>query len=316
MKIFFTSLLIFATACFNLAYADNDNSQVIKIGVVAPIKHQAMDKIIKGFITQVNKTYKNKVHVEVQNAMGDVNLLRSILQKFKLVNYDVIVPIGVVATNMSAALIKDKVIIALAADSSEGKSKSCLVHSVLDEIDNKKILHFVKVSYPKINNVMLVYSNTDKVLTQAKDFIVQADKLNIKIIPVMVNTVTDLANNVSSIVSSHHPNAIVILKDTTVVSGVSFLAHISQTNQIPFIVSDEGSVQAGAGIGLGVKEEQIGVEGALLLKNVLDASDMCDIADKKMDKLTLFINKNNLFGISVLKLQIIAQQMQYSLGII
>ncbi len=315
MKVFYKLILVFIVSIFSVAYAGND-SKIVKIGVVAPIQHPAMSKIIDGFVSQLNKTYKNRVHIDVQNAMGDVNMLRAILQKFKLANYDVIAPIGVVATNMSAALIKDKIIIGLAADSSEGKSKNCMVHAVLDEIDNKTMLHFIRASYPKFSNLMLVYSNTDKVLPQAKDFINQASKLNIKVTSVMVNTVADIASNVAPVVSANHPSAILVLKDTLVVSGVSFLVNLSQKNQIPLIVSDEGSVQTGAGIGLGVKENQIGIDGALLLKDILDTSDICEIEDKNMDKLTVFINRNDLFGISVLRLQIIAQQMQYSMGII
>lgn len=292
--------------------------KIIKVGVLVPIQHPAMNKIVSGFSTQLNHLYKNKVHLDIQNAMGDVNLQRSILQKFKLANYDVIAPIGVASTNMAAALIKDKIIVGLAADFSAGKSHNCLVHSVLDEINNRTFIQFIRASYPKSNNLILVYSNTDKVLPQAKDFIAQASKMHIKVVPVMVNNVTDINPNVSAIVANNnvHSSAIVVLKDTVVVTGISSLVNISQKHQIPLIVSDEGSVQNGAGIGLGVKEIQIGIEGAELIKELLDTTEVCEVDDRSMTALTIFVNRNDLFNISVLKLQIIAQQMQYSIGII
>lgn len=316
-KLAYQTLLLIGLLLFSFAYATNNKEKVIKIGLVLPIQHNAMTEITNGFTQEISRLYPgDKVVVDVENAMGDVNLLRSILQKFKLSNYDIIVPVGVVATNMAAALIKNKIIISLASDVRSDSSSSCLLHSVFDEIDNKQMLDFIKASYPQLNSLMIVYSNTDKVIPQAKNFISLAVKYGIKVTPVMVNNISDINHNLNATLSGHHPEAMLVLKDTVVVAGISYLINISQKYKIPLIVSDEGSVKTGAGLGLGVREKQIGEMGAGLLQEVLTASNRCNIKNQHLNRLTIFINSNNLFGVSIVKLQTIAQNMQYSIGII
>lgn len=310
IKIFL--LVTLALAC-NLVYAAD---QVLKIGVLAPVQHPAMEKIISGFSSQLTKTYKGKVQIDVQNAMGDVNLQRSILQKFKLADYYVIAPIGVSATNMTAALIKNKIIIGLAADDSKGKSDSCKVHVVHDEINNVQLLKMIKSIYPDSRSLMLVYSNTDKIRPQAKDFIAEANNSGIKVIPVMVNNISEINVTVTGVLAGNKPSAIVVLKDTTLVTGISYLVGLSKKTKIPLVVSDEGSVQNGAGIGLGVTESQIGVDGAILLNEVLGSKDMCSISDKQMTDLTIFINSKDMFGTSAGQLQQIAKSSNYKVKVI
>jgi putative ABC transport system substrate-binding protein len=88
--------------------------------------------------------------------------------------------------------------------------------------------------------------------------------------------------------------AIFILKDNMIVSGISTLAKIAMDKHLPLITSDQGSVQEGAAIALGVHEREIGVQGAILTAKILKGESACDLPITNMTNLTVFINQKAL----------------------
>ena len=69
---------------------------------------------------------------------------------------------------------------------------------------------------------------------------------------------------------------------------------MAAARHIPLITSDEGSVENGAGFALGVRERQIGVEGAQLAVQVLNGKNACDLPIVEVKKLSVFINQDAL----------------------
>jgi ABC-type uncharacterized transport system substrate-binding protein len=110
--IFFSFSTLFS---FSVSAASPSNKPVT-VGIVVPVNVPAMEQIIDGFKTTLNKTYKGPVIYLVKNAQGDINIQRSIIQEFNTPSVNLVAPIGTAAAQMTIAMIHNKPIIGIAAD--------------------------------------------------------------------------------------------------------------------------------------------------------------------------------------------------------
>jgi len=273
--------------------------QIITIGIIEPIKHQAMDEIVSGF-TQVTDQYNkqqstNKIVIKVENAQADANLERAIIQKMALANYDIIAPIGVDATYMTLSQIKDKPVISIASDINEKdrtKMDPCHVAVVHDEISNQQMLNFSQAAYPNVKKILLVYSNSNKVFPEVANFKQIAKSKNIEVNAVMVNSLAEMDMTLKQSIKDNQ--MIFILKDHLIVSAIANIAKIANSKKIPLVTSDQGSVVGGGGFALGVPEKNIGIDSAKLALDIIKGTPTCSIPIVDMTDLRVFINKKAL----------------------
>lgn len=272
-------------------FANSYAAGPLKIGVLVPMQHQAMDEITKGFIQELQEDYKGKIIFMIKNAQGDANLQRAILQEFMRQNVNLIAPIGTQATQMALAMIRDKPIIGIAAEYSEQERKlrkPCNITIVDDEISVALQMAFVREVMPNLKQITLVHSPSDKIMPEVQDCIKYGQQYGIKVQDLTVQQLSDLytiSNNISA-----SSQAIFILKDSLIASGIRTLVQQGEKRHIPVISSDDGSVQNGALFALGVKERQIGVIGAKLAGQVLHGTDVCKIPFATMTNPFVFIN--------------------------
>ncbi|EKD70376.1 MAG: hypothetical protein ACD_46C00549G0003 [uncultured bacterium] len=280
-----TSLL---TAC-------NSSTNEKKIGIIVPLEHKAMNEIVAGFTETLQKQSTEKLIFKIENAQGDMNLQRAIISQMKNDNYALIVPIGTSTTQMTASMIHDKPIVSLATTMSEQERqqmKNCNIDVVHDEISSQQLIDFIHVIYPNISHITLIHSTSDKIFPEVKNAVNYAKKYNIEVTPKMISTLNDLPTTANSI--QDNTQAILVLKDSLVVSGITTLEKIAEKQHIPLITSDQGSVQDGAGIALGVHEKQIGIDGATLASKVLTQKKSCVLPMVNMTNLTIFVNQSSL----------------------
>lgn len=264
----------------------------VKVGIVMPADVQAMHEIIAGFKQTLQKEYSHPIEFEVANAQSDANLQHAILMQMRDQNYNLIVPIGDDATQMAVATNKQQPILGLAADLSDAdraKLNPCNVAIVDDEVSDAKILEFVHAAYPQLKKIALVHSAADKIFPEVAQVKQEASGMGIEVKDVMTATLPDMQSAVKELPSDIQ--AIFVLKDALIVSGIPQLVQIAKQRQIPLITSDDGSVQNGAGFAVGVHESEIGQDGGLLAAQILDGKAACNLPITKMTKLTVFINK-------------------------
>jgi putative ABC transport system substrate-binding protein len=79
-------------------------------------------------------------------------------------------------------------------------------------------------------------------------------------------------NELLSKVSPFMPSAdaLIVLKDNTVVSGLDVLVKLCNNHRIPLMASDLDSPDRGAAFGYGVYEVNFGIEGAYKALQILD----------------------------------------------
>lgn len=279
----------------SVASCKPNHSSAVVIGIIEPMEHAAMNEIVKGFSDTLYKLYKKSVVVKVENAQNDANLQRAMIQKMHDANYKIIVPIGVDATQMSLAMTQEQAIVSLASDLSEAdrkKLRHCNVSAVHDEISLDKAFAFIHAVYPYLTRLTLIHSAADKVFPEVKEAIEAGKKYGISVEHKMVASLPELYSIARAL--SPQTQAIFVLKDSLIVSGIGTLSKAAKDRHIPLITSDQGSVEEGASFSLGVYEKEIGVEGAKLAVALLQGTPLCSLPLVEMTKLTVFINSGAL----------------------
>lgn len=289
-----------------------------KVAIIVPAEIQALEEITQSFETSLQKQYPGKIEFKVANTQGDLNLQYATIKSLRDQPYDIIAPIGTDATSMTLSLIKETPVLSLASDLSETDRKKlhpCNVAIVHDEITAQEQMNFIHATYPDIKKIVLMHSAADKIFPEVEATKTAAKKIGIDIIPMMATTLPDLqivANNIPQ-----DAQAIFILKDMQMVSGIAQLANIAKKHHMVLISSDDGSVKNGAGFALGVHENQIGINGAALAAEILRGKNACDLPITEMKNLTVFLNPKAMksFGVSTEAIKTGAEKMKYQIEI-
>lgn len=292
-----TTKALLSLLCVGALSACHDHQHVNgpTIGILEPLEHKAMDEIVAGFSATLAKQYHHPVNIDIENAQNDPNLERAIIQKMRDNGDTIIAPIGMDASEMTLAMVRQQQVISLASDITDAERhqlKPCNVAVVHDEIPPEKSMAFIHALYPKLTQLTLIHSSANKVFPEVQATIDAGKKLGITVHHIMVSSLPELTTAVSALPSN--TQGIFILKDHLIVSGVGTLAQAAAQRQIPLITSDQGSVQSGAGIALGVHEREIGVDGGKLAADILNGKSACSLPIVEMTKLTVFINANAL----------------------
>jgi putative ABC transport system substrate-binding protein len=262
------------------------------IGIIIPLTHPAMDKIVTGFCTELDKLLSKQCDYVVRDAQGDQNVQQpAIIDEMKRKNVDMIVPIGTLCTQMTLQKASEIPVVALASIPSSIVSERNLATGVNDEIACLHALKLIEGIIPKISKIAIIASQSEKTMPQIQAFRSEALNKGIAVQTIYVQTPSDIFLATHSI--DNDAQAIHILKDHLVVNSIATLNQIAQDKKIPVIASDEGSVERGAACAIGVEESEIGKAGAQLAFNVLSGKLPGDLGIKTLDKLTIFINKKS-----------------------
>lgn len=268
-------------------------SKSLRISIIIPVQHAAFDDIINGFKNELSRTVAADVRIDVENAMGDINLQKSAIGKAINQNVDLLVPVGKGASLMALNLApKQQPILFLAAfitpESIEAQHKPELM-GVIDEIPLDLQLNYIKVAMPELKKLALVYVSSDKIFDDVKIFIEKAQAAGIKVQNLMVQNMSELYTVASRIESDNQ--AIFTLKDVMVASGINALVQQANNLKIPLITSDEGTVKNGAAFAVGVDEADIGRQGASIAAAYFNKTPLKD-SIQYMKKISVFINQS------------------------
>jgi putative tryptophan/tyrosine transport system substrate-binding protein len=317
MLFYFIGLIFFIFG-FSTALAEKSDLNSVKtIGIVLPLDHVALRAIVAGFEETVSQQYPGKVKFEVDNAEHDLNIQRSIIQKFMNQKVDLIIPVATAPTLMAIAMVKNQPVLGLAAmvpDSVRQKpGMENRVTAVRDEINSSKQMDFMRAILPNVKKVTLIYSADDKVIPEANNAIAVAKQAGIQVQPLMIQALSDLYSASRRI--DKDSQAIFILKDNLVASGVNTLVMIANSRHIPLITSDEGTVASGAATALGVEEKQIGIEGGKLAVKILNGQPLKELPIQEMSQLMIFINTQaaSAQGLNIDVIKNYAQQQHFDI---
>ena len=263
----------------------------VTIGILVPIALPAMTQIVNGFEETMTRESKTPVHFLVKNAEGDANIQRSILQTFNESDINLVAPIGTDATQMTIAMIRNKPIVAIAADDvkqNAAKANNFNVTGVNSHTPPAERLRFLHAAMPGLKKITIVYSTSSRIFDQVQQMISAAKTAHMSVQKLMVSQLSDLYSISKNIAPDSQ--AIFILKDELIVSGLNTLLQQSQLKNIPVIASDDGSVATGAAFALGVSEKQTGVDAAKIALQILNGKEARNIPIYMMKNYHVFLN--------------------------
>jgi len=288
------------------------------VGIVLPLDHVALRAIISGFEQSLAQNYPGKIHFEVENAEHDLNIQRSIIQKFINQKVDLIVPLATSTTQMAMTMTSTQPIIGLAANFPESiRDKDQLAQRftvVPDEIDGAAMIRFIHAILPNAKKITLIYSTEDKVIRAVDEVVAAAQPDGITVQRLMISNLSDLYASSQRVAADSQ--AIFILKDNLVASGINTLSYQANKKRIPLITSDEGTVSSGAAVALGVEEKQIGIEGGQLAARVLSGESMQQMPIQPVKDLEIFLNEKAAAaqGLNIDRVKTFAQQNHYTIN--
>lgn len=257
-----------------------------------PAEHQAFDEMVAGFENRIKTLYSKPVQFKVANAQNDKNLMQAIIQQMHDEGFNIIAPISTTTTQMTLSVINDKPVIGMSAMYSEqdrAERHPCNVVCVNDELNADLQMAFIHNLYPNLKVMALVHSSSEKVFADVRNAELSAAKYGITLHKVMIQNLQELYTMANSL--PEDTEALFVLKDSTIISGVNTLIKLAHERNIPLITSDDGSVKNGALFALGVHESQIGEESANLAVKILNGRAVCSLPIVKLTKPTVFVNK-------------------------
>ena len=193
--------------------------------------------------------------------------------------------------------------------------REALNPEVDDEIDKRLIVDFIQQVYPELKNLAIVHSSSDKVFSEVAEVVKACKPRNIVLRRFMVQNLADLYGISKALPAD--TQAIFILKDNLVASGVDTLVQEASKRKIPVITSDDGTVKQGAAFAIGVHERDIGSKGAKIAARILQGAHPSQIASVKLTKPTIFVNSKIVNDVGDFrKLKLAAKKPHYPLEVI
>jgi putative ABC transport system substrate-binding protein len=310
-------LLLACLALFALwfFYPQSTQEENIKIGIVVPMQHVALEDITSGFKKEIaNIMGEQKINIQVQNALGDINLQKSAINKFLNDKVNLLVTLGTGTTQMAINLAsQEQPLLFLAANMPPGspaeKARPGLM-GVVDEVAPLKQLKFIRAALPNLRRLTLIFSSNDKMPDDAAAFSEACMHEGMRVQQLMIQNLAELYTVASRI--EPDSQAIIILKDNMVVSGIEALIQQAEKLKIPLITSDEGSNSKGGAFALGVIEADIGRQGAQIAAQHFAGKNIAKPIEF-LDKISVFINKKacEKQGVNILDLIKAAELQKY-----
>lgn len=267
-----TLLFIISFSTFSV-YAET------RIGIIVPLEHEAMNQIVEG----IKEALSNEiVDIKVKNAHGDINMMSTILKQMNDQDFDIIIPIATSTSQMAISHIKNKPIICTAANITPAVGSK--VTGVNDEAVATSALSFL----PSIKKIAVIYSASEKIAPEVYELKEYANHHMLDLHMVMAQSLVELPIAIRNIPSD--VEAIFVLKDSLIVSGINILIQEAFVRNIPVITCDEGSIVKGATLAIGVREKDIGIKSGLIAKEIISGKDPGIIPYSNLKNLSLFIN--------------------------
>lgn len=276
-----------------------DNNKVYKIGLAQIVEHPSLNLIRDSFLKRLEDLgYKDNIKILKDSANGEVNMLSTIMQKYKSENVDVIVPIAT-STAVAAAQYADKIPIVFSAVSDpisanlttslEKPDKN--ITGTSDEIQVSMIVDLMKKTYPDIKKIGVIYnaseSNSVSTVNKLKEHI---KSCGIECKETTVSNTSELSQAASTLLSDC--DGLFSPIDNTVASGIDAVANTAMNAKKPFFVAADSMVKDNGFATVGIDYEQVGIETANMVDKILRGEKVENIPIKIFkDGLNIYINE-------------------------
>ncbi len=275
-------LIFLGLALLSVSVCKADESgKTFRIAILTPITHPSLEAIEKGFKETLLEESEATFRFKTFNAGGSKSLMRGEIEEIAKGQYDLLLTIGAQTTKMAKEVFEKKkldtpIVFSAVVNPQqmhlvEGDvySGNQLTGSIEVSDYQKLFTHLPKLNR-EINTLLVVYDPTQWMMEAYKEQIAKmcAEKgITLKTIEIF-QTNELLAKTSQAIAQS---DAVITLKDNTVIGGLDVLLKLARRNHIPLITSDLDSFAKGATMAFGVNECDYGAASAESAKKILFA---------------------------------------------
>ncbi|MBM3192733.1 MAG: hypothetical protein FJZ59_00680 [Chlamydiae bacterium] len=266
-----------------------------QIAILTPATHPSLEEIERAFKEKIEVESKGKYKIVTYNAQGNKTLMQSEAEEILRRNFDLVFTIGTNASYMVKELFSKKGVstpivftcvndpIGFEIVSSEERPLGHIT-GVKEIVDYEKEIELVIKKRPELKKILLVYNPMEPGLIKDKKRVEEIFfAKNLTLLAVEVFQTNEVMSKAEQLLKG--VDAILILKDNTVVRAVEALIKLSKRYQIPLIASDLDSYKLGASLAFGVEEKEFGLEGAEIALDILEnGKHPGSIAVKSVDK--------------------------------
>lgn len=258
----------------------NEENKKIPIAILTPVTHPSLEQIEKGFKETIEQEHPGKYRFVTYNGQGNKTLMRGEVEEIAQKAYPLVFTIGTSSSQMTTEVFAKKGLTTpivftcvndpvgfhiVASEATPGGNTT----GVKELLDFKKELELALELKPDIKTVLLVFNPMEPGLVKdQKEVGVILKEKGIELITVEIFQTNEVMAKISPFM--HKADALLVLKDNTVVGGLDPLIKLCNQHHIPLMASDLDSPDRGAAFGYGVHEIDFGVEGAKKALQILD----------------------------------------------
>jgi putative ABC transport system substrate-binding protein len=255
-----------------LAACSNQESHKIPIAILMPVTHPSLEQAEKGFKETMEKESPGKYRFVTYNAQGNKTLMRGEVEEIAQKGYPLVFTLGTMSSQMTVEVfnkkgIKTPIVFTCVSDPSNLLSEQ--VTGVKEVIEFKQELAHLLQYKPDLKRLLLVLNPMEPGIAQETEQVkVVLKEKGLELITAEVFQTNEFMAKVSPLMDK--ADAMLVLKDNTVVGGIDILVKLCNQHKIPLIASDLDSPDRGAAFGYGVREIEFGIEGAKKALEILE----------------------------------------------
>ncbi len=276
------------------------SDDVIKIGIIQLLEHDALDSAREGFIqTLKDNGYIDgeNIIIDYQNAQNDQSNLKTISQRFVQEEDDLILAIATGAAQSVAAETSEIPILGTAitdyeaaqlVESNDAPGGNVSGTTDLNPVD--KQLDLLKEMLPEAKTLGILYNSSEvnsEIQAQMAEEAAQALGLECK--TATVTNTNDIAQVMESIAAD--VDAIYIPTDNTFASAMATVAKVAEQYGIPTICGESGMVQNGGLATVGIDYYKLGCQtGEMAVRILKDGANVAEMPIEGLEDANVCIN--------------------------
>lgn len=292
--------LLVGAICSTLILSGCGSSKKINIGISQIAEHPALNDAREGFIAGLeSKGFRadDNIHIDYQNAQGDIANSQLIAQNFASQDKDMIFAIGTPAAQGAANATSEIPILitavtdAVKAELVETTEKSGTnVAGTSDAVPIDIQLTLMKKLLPHVEKVGIIYNtseiNSEVQIGQIKEL---ATEHGLEIMVVGVTNTNEISQALQSIIGD--VDVMYALTDNVAASAMPLITTEAMDRGKAVIGAESAHVESGALATDGINYYDLGFQTGLMAAKVLNGEDISEMPVSTLEEMELVINE-------------------------
>ncbi len=288
----------------------SSESEVVKLGIIQIVEHEALDAARKGFLDVLEENgfaEGENLRVDYQNAQGDMPTAQTIAKKFVSEKNDLVLAIATpTAQAMAGATSEIPILITAVTDPVGAQLVNSMekpetnVTGTTDMNPVKEQLQLMKELVPGVKNVGIIFNTSEQNSEVQVEIARQVSpELGLELKEAVATNSSEVMQAAQSLVGK--VDAIYVPTDNTVVSAVESVIKVSEDNNIPIISGESSAVKKGALGTVGIDYYKLGRQTGEMALEIINGKNPAEMSVQKQKEMSVVINKSSAdkFGLEI-----------------